>query len=132
MRKLACLAMCFASTSSYSSTVEKQLQKEFDYNFASSIALSDSDVFTFGFSNFDPNEYLNLDDDSLGDNESVDLRKKISVLSLPFSIPASNYRYSPYQTKVNGRGYLLSSKQKVSALNTDTPDDLDELVLGAT
>lgn len=76
MRKLACLAMVFASTSSYSSKVQKQLQKEFDYNFASSIVLSDSDVFTFGFSNFDPNEFLNLDDELLGDSESVDLRKK--------------------------------------------------------
>ncbi|WP_155488156.1 Solitary outer membrane autotransporter beta-barrel domain, partial [Vibrio harveyi] len=94
MRKLACLAMVFASTSSYSSAVQKQLQKEFDYNFASSIVLSDSDVFTFGFSNFDPNEFLNLDDESLGDSESVDLRKKVSVMSLPFSVPVNHYRYS--------------------------------------
>ncbi len=130
MRKLACLAMVFASTSSYSSTVQKQLQKEFDYNFASSIVLSDSDVFTFGFSNFDPNEFLNLDDDSLGDSESVDLRKKVSVMSLPFSVPVNHYRYSPYQTKVNGRGYLLSAQQKISAFESSTPDEMDELTFG--
>ncbi|CAE6924880.1 Solitary outer membrane autotransporter beta-barrel domain [Vibrio sp. B1REV9] len=130
MRKLVCLAMCFASSASSAGTVGKQLEKEFDYNFASSIVLSDSDVFTVGFSDFDPNEYLNFDDESLGDEESVDLRKKITVMSLPFSVPVRNYRYSPYQTKVNGRGYLLSSEQKVHALDSAMADDLDELILG--
>ncbi|WP_440888210.1 Solitary outer membrane autotransporter beta-barrel domain [Vibrio sp. WZ-1] len=129
MRKLAYLAMIFASTSSHSSSVHKQLEKEFDYSYAASIVLSDSDVFTFGFSNFDPNEYLNLDEDLLGNSESLELRKKISVMSLPFSVPVGYNRYSPYQTKVNGRGYLLTSNQKVYALDATTPDNLDEFVL---
>lgn len=63
------------------------IQKELERNFATAIVLTDSDVFTVGFHDFDPNEWLNLDNEELGSADSVNLRKKLvyqrSRLSLP-------------------------------------------------
>ncbi|ROV61937.1 hypothetical protein EGH82_02335 [Vibrio ponticus] len=127
---LACLSVLLVSNTSYADKIKDQLQKESDYNYATSIVLSDSDVFTFGFSNFDPNEYLDLEDTSLGDPGSVDLKKKMSVTSLPFTLPLRRYGYSPYQSKLNGRVYLLSNEQDFYISNSATSDKLRELNLG--
>ncbi len=64
------------------------IQKELERNFATAIVLTDSDVFTVGFHDFDPNEWLNLDNEELGSADSVNLRKKIGVSTAPpLSLP---------------------------------------------
>lgn len=64
------------------------IQKELERNFATAIVLTDSDVFTVGFHDFDPNEWLNLDNEELGSADSVNLRKKKLVYQRsPLSLP---------------------------------------------
>lgn len=59
------------------------IQKELERNFATAIVLTDSDVFTVGFHDFDPNEWLNLDNEELGSADSVNLRKKNWCINAP-------------------------------------------------
>lgn len=59
-------------------------------NFAATIVLSDSDVFTVGISDFDPNELLNTDNEEWGTQDSIDNRKKYAVTTLPYTIEFSD------------------------------------------
>lgn len=66
---------------SYANTLDRNLE----HTFSASVVLTDSDAFTFGISDFNPNNILHIDDGDLGDEESIDLRQKIRVLSIPYS-----------------------------------------------
>ncbi|MDV5060559.1 Solitary outer membrane autotransporter beta-barrel domain, partial [Vibrio diabolicus] len=54
------------SLCSKANSIQDQIQKEYERNFAIGIVLSDSDVFTVGFHDFDPNEYFNIDNEDIG------------------------------------------------------------------
>ena len=54
--------------SAYASSV---FQKDLERAFATSVILTDSDVFTVGFHDFDPNEWFNLEQENIGTSESL-------------------------------------------------------------
>lgn len=56
-----------------------------EHSFAYTIVMSDSDVFTVGFADFNPNSLFNTQYDELGTDESVENRKKYAITTLPFS-----------------------------------------------
>ena len=66
-------------------------RKELDQRFATSVLLNDTDVFTFGINNFDPNEVFSLDNEDIGSNDSVSRRQNITSLSLPYTLEQPNY-----------------------------------------
>ena len=66
-------------------------RKELEQRFATSVLLNDTDVFTFGINNFDPNEVFSLDNEDIGSNDSVSRRQNITSLSLPYTLEQPNY-----------------------------------------
>ncbi|EGU43326.1 Solitary outer membrane autotransporter beta-barrel domain [Vibrio splendidus] len=66
-------------------------RKELEQRFATSVLLNDTDVFTFGINNFDPNEVFSLDNEDIGSNDSVSRRQNITSLSLPYTFEQPNY-----------------------------------------
>ncbi|UGA57106.1 Solitary outer membrane autotransporter beta-barrel domain [Vibrio sp. VB16] len=78
---IICVNLC-ACLSSYSWA--NALQRNLEHTFAASVVLTDSDAFTFGISDFNPNNILNLDNEDIGSADSIDLRQRISVLTVPF------------------------------------------------
>ena len=65
------------------------IQNFLENSFAATIVLSDSDVFTVGISDFDPNKLLNTDNEEWGTEESLDNRKKYAVSTLPYTFELS-------------------------------------------
>ncbi|HFQ5293446.1 Solitary outer membrane autotransporter beta-barrel domain [Vibrio vulnificus] len=107
------------------------IQKELERNFATAIVLTDSDVFTVGFHDFDPNEWLNLDNEELGSADSVNLRKKIGVSTLPFEFALYEDPDSQIKHSLQGRLSALGIEQDVSIVDTSVSDSHREYVLGA-
>ena len=66
-------------------------RKELEQRFVTSVLLNDTDVFTFGINNFDPNEVFSLDNEDIGSNDSVSRRQNITSLSLPYTLEQPNY-----------------------------------------
>ena len=64
--KYVLVTLSLISIATHASPVQQTLQKEFERNFAIGIVLSDSDVFTLGFHDFDPNKYLDIDNEDIG------------------------------------------------------------------
>lgn len=56
-----------------------------EQSFAYTVVLSDSDVFTVGIKDFNPNELFNTDNPELGTEDSVANRKKYGISTLPMS-----------------------------------------------
>ena len=54
--------------------------------FATSIVLTDSDVFTVGVHDFDPNDWFNLQNEEIGSEESVRLDECPSIICLRITI----------------------------------------------
>ncbi len=61
------------------------ISKFLEQSFAYTIVMSDSDVFTVGFADFNPNNLFNTDYDELGTDESVENRKKYGIFTIPLS-----------------------------------------------
>ncbi len=55
------LVMSFSATAKSYDFIQEHLEQAF----SSSVVLSDSDVFTAGFNNFDPNDWFKTDNDNL-------------------------------------------------------------------
>lgn len=58
--------------------------------FSTALILTDSEMLSFGFANFDPNEIFGTDNPNFGGQEAVDARKKIRGTSLPISFLFEN------------------------------------------
>lgn len=56
-----------------------------EQSFAYTIVMSDSDVFTVGFADFNPNSLFNTHYEEFGTDESVENRKKYAISTLPLS-----------------------------------------------
>lgn len=61
-----------------------------EQSFAYTIVMSDSDVFTVGFADFNPNSLFNTDNAELGTDDSVENRKKYGITALPMSFRLNN------------------------------------------
>ncbi|KAA1001896.1 Solitary outer membrane autotransporter beta-barrel domain [Vibrio cholerae] len=79
------LMMSFSATAKSYDFIQEHLEQAF----SSSVVLSDSDVFTAGFNNFDPNDWFKTDNDNLGTPESIENRKKYKSSTLPITLALS-------------------------------------------
>ncbi|MET2901385.1 Solitary outer membrane autotransporter beta-barrel domain [Vibrio rotiferianus] len=129
--KHSVVALSLISAISHASPVQDTLQKEFERNFAIGIVLSDSDVFNLGFHDFDPNKYLNIDNEDIGTQDSVDLRKQIALSTLPYHLSLTDEDESLTQYNLKGRLYVLSIDQDVHLNESKAPDRNKEWILGA-
>lgn len=106
----------FAQTS-YEDLVEQQ----FAGIFAITSVLTDSEVITFGVMNFDPNEYLDLDDDRFGDQSSVETRNSLQTYTLPWRWKLTGDKNS-WQTYAKIRLGYVHLKRDVSLFEDELPD----------
>lgn len=66
------------------------IKQDLERAFSSSIVLTDSDVFTAGFSNFDPNAWFDTNNDNFGTSESIENRKRYQTSTIPFTVSLSD------------------------------------------
>lgn len=83
---LLCATLCAGVlTPAHASTpLERNIRDALSQNFVTANLLTSGDAVRFGFWNFDPNTYLDLDDGNLGSLEAQELRQHISTFSLPY------------------------------------------------
>ncbi|MCA0937550.1 Solitary outer membrane autotransporter beta-barrel domain [Vibrio alginolyticus] len=125
------VTLSLASISIEARTLREELKKEYERNFAVSVVLSDSDVFTVGFSDFDPNDSFNLNNEDIGSSDSVNLRKQVSLITLPFDFNIfEDEEKSTNQYQLKGRVYALGVEQDVTVLTDKVPDKSSDQMLG--
>ncbi|MCK6263609.1 Solitary outer membrane autotransporter beta-barrel domain [Vibrio sp. ZSDE26] len=84
----------FLITLLISSTVDaspsKNFQTQLEQTFAAALILMDSDVLAFGIHDFDPNDWFHLENEDIGTDDSIALRNRIQVTTLPYTLDLSN------------------------------------------
>lgn len=103
---------------------EKHLEK----TFSAAVILMDSDVVTFGIHDFDPNEWFNLENEQIGSDESLSLRKQITVSTLPITFELSEEGATHKHFLVT-RLAAFVSEQNVEVLGTEFSDQQKDTVL---
>ncbi|MGF1761946.1 Solitary outer membrane autotransporter beta-barrel domain [Aliivibrio kagoshimensis] len=128
---LSLLLMLLAS-SAYSEQNFSAINR-FEKIFAATVVLTDSSAITFGITDFDPSEFVSLPGD--GDIEhpdSVELRKKITVYSFPYTyeFPDDNDDWSQ---SITGRIAYLRVDQTTEFFEAQglTPDQNKDEVVAA-
>lgn len=101
-----------------------------EQTFATSIVLTDSDVFTVGIHDFDPNEWFSLENEAIGSDESVSLRQQVAVSTLPYSFELSDEN-DPHKHSIFTRFSIIRSEQDFSLRSQDPADYNDQYVFGA-
>ncbi len=82
-RCLLCLMALLLTASAHADEV---LRKILEQNFATAVLLSDSEAISFGFQDFDPNSFLTDNNDNIGSEESLELRKQITIYTIPYTL----------------------------------------------
>lgn len=120
------LATSVALTASAAS-VDEVVQNQLSQSLVTSSLLTNGDAVRLGFWNFNPNEFVNLEDDAFGNEESAQLRQQITVISLPYewTLAASNGRD---EVGFVAKAAYLDVKQDVQLVVSDEPrkDRLDD------
>ena len=104
------------------------VRKDIEQNFATSVLLNDTDVFTFGINNFDPNKVFRLDNEDIGSNDSVSRRKNITSLSLPYTFELPAYIEDNHQ-EVTLRLSALRTEKDVQYASETVSDFQKETVI---
>ncbi|ENM5841005.1 Solitary outer membrane autotransporter beta-barrel domain [Vibrio mimicus] len=82
---------CFIVVSAQASAQSYAFIEEYlEQAFSSSVVLADSDVFTAGFNNFDPNDWFHTDNENLGTAESIENRQRYKSSTLPITLSLSD------------------------------------------
>ena len=106
------------------------VQDYLEQAFSAAIVLTDSDVFTVGVHDFDPNEWFNLDNEDIGSQDSVKLRQQIAVSTLPYTFELSDDE-AMHKHQIFTRFSILGSRQDFEILPNEAQDYQHEIVLGA-
>ncbi len=69
------LFVSVSPTAVNAASLSELVRKDIEQTFATSVLLNDTDVFTFGINNFDPNKVFSLDNEDIGSNDSVSHRQ---------------------------------------------------------
>jgi len=109
-------------------TLSDLFRKELEQTFAASVLLNDTDVFTFGINNFDPNKVFRLDNEDIGSNESVSRRKDITSISIPYTFELPEYIEDNHQ-EITLRLSALRIEKDVSYASTTKSDFQKESVV---
>lgn len=131
-RKLRALsgAALICASSTVNAEGNPAYQSYLEQVFASSIVLTDSDVFTVGVHDFDPNDWFNLDNEDIGTQDSIKLRQQIAVSTLPLSFDLSDEE-AVHKHQIFVRLSALGSRQEYEIRPQDNQDFQHEYVLGA-
>ncbi|MGF1754680.1 Solitary outer membrane autotransporter beta-barrel domain [Vibrio makurazakiensis] len=122
------LSLLIFSTQSNVVMAGTTFKKELERSFATAVILTDSDVFTFGFHDFDPNEWFNLEQDNIGTEDSISLRKQITASTLPYTFEFGD-KQDKNRQEITVRLSALKTEQDVSFESTVTSDLHKEVVL---
>ncbi|MEZ8966380.1 Solitary outer membrane autotransporter beta-barrel domain [Vibrio breoganii] len=104
---------------------DETLQKVLEQNFASAVLLSDSDAISFGFQDFDPNDFV-TNNENIGSEESLELRKQISIYTIPYTFKLNDLSLDDKSLKQNVTvvGSYLKTKRDLSIGDDPTePED---------
>jgi hypothetical protein len=123
------LLLLFLVTSTQQAYGDERYRSFLEDMFAGAIILSDSDVFTVGFKDFDPNQYLNIDNEDIGSSEALDLRKSFDVTTLPWSVELEADEYNISRSVVF-RFSALNARGDIVKIPNETPDQHDEWIYG--
>ncbi len=104
-------------------------QKYLEQTLAVSMVLTDSEVFAFGIHDFDPNDWFNLDNEDIGSEDSIELRKQIAVSTLPFTIELSD-KAATHKHLLFTRLSAVASRRDIDIRPQDPPDKNEDIVLG--
>ncbi|EGA70807.1 hypothetical protein VISI1226_01740 [Vibrio sinaloensis DSM 21326] len=97
--------------------------------FATSIVLTDSDVFTVGIHDFDPNDWFNLKNEQIGSDQSVQRRQEMAITTIPYTFELSEPSANNQQ-RVFTRFSVVRSRQDFSIFSNEAKDHNDEYILG--
>ncbi|MEH0758958.1 Solitary outer membrane autotransporter beta-barrel domain [Vibrio sp. 16] len=97
--------------------------------FATSIVLTDSDVFTLGIHDFDPNDWFNMQNEDIGSEESVQLRQQIAATTLPYTFDLAGDNETGKHLLFT-RLSAIRSEQDFEVPSVDIKDVNDEYVVG--
>ncbi|MEZ8386666.1 Solitary outer membrane autotransporter beta-barrel domain, partial [Vibrio splendidus] len=122
------LVLTAVPTTANANSVSDLFRKELEQRFATSVLLNDTDVFTFGINNFDPNKVLSLDNEDIGSNDSVSRRQNITSLSLPYTFELPSYIEDNHQ-EVTLRLSALRIENDVEYASTIKSDFQKESVI---
>ena len=101
---------------------------QFEEAFATSLVLSDSNMITFGIADFNPNNYLETDNENIGSSDSSDLRSKMTVYSLPYTFELTDDPDSLWSHEITLRASYVNTDIDVKFDDKSSPDsDLDEV-----
>ncbi|WP_203142687.1 Solitary outer membrane autotransporter beta-barrel domain [Marinobacter mangrovi] len=81
---LLTLVLCQTTRMLAASELDRATRNVLSANYTLAILLTNGDAVRFGFWNFNPNDYFELDNDDLGSADSAQLRQSITTASLPF------------------------------------------------
>lgn len=69
--------------STQASVIDQTVRKAFSSNVVTSMLMTDDEVVQLGLLDFNPNDYINIDDEDLGTEESSELRSSLKSINLP-------------------------------------------------
>ncbi|MEZ8725486.1 Solitary outer membrane autotransporter beta-barrel domain [Vibrio cyclitrophicus] len=111
-------------------TLSDLVRKDIERTFATSVLLNDTDVFTFGINNFDPNKVFRLDNEDIGSNDSVSRRKDIASISFPYTFEFPEYIEDNHQEITLRLSALRIEKDVVYASTTKSDFQKESVVSG--
>lgn len=121
-----CALLCCVMTFSLQANPTKQLETAL----STSLVLTDGDSITLGFGDFDPQKIFNPHFTNKG-GESIALRKKLRLYSVPFSWEAKQPYYE-HKWHINGRVSYLNQADFISLFDEAQSDSISETVYSAT
>ncbi len=121
--------LCFIfPTIGNANSLTDSFRKDLERTFATSVLLNDTDVFTFGINNFDPNKVFSLDNEDIGSKDSVSRRKDITSISLPYTFELPEYIEDNHQ-EITLRLSALRIEKDISYASTVKSDFQKESVI---
>ncbi|MBY5921223.1 Solitary outer membrane autotransporter beta-barrel domain [Ferrimonas balearica] len=92
--------------------LEQAVRQQLNEVFSTAALLSNTEALTLGFVNFDPNEFLPIDDPDFGDENSIELRNDLEVYTLPWSWSLT--QLGEGELGLTARVSYIHSKQELS------------------
>ncbi|OLQ85871.1 hypothetical protein BIY22_13375 [Vibrio panuliri] len=123
------LPLCIAVTLPVEARSFNAAKTYVEQAFSAGIVMSDSEALTLGVKSFDPNKLLNINNDQIGSDQSLEYRRDLVGLSLPYTLDLADYgldQNSQLFLRLSG----LSSGQSVEYTPDLEPDYQRETIIG--
>lgn len=127
-------AMLTIASPLFAQDPNRAVQSRIEKIFAISVALTDSEAVSVGFVDFDPNSFINFNDNEFGTEDTIDARKQVSVGVIPYT--------SVVETSDPDLDFIWAAKLSYVSTDQDvelssnvtadpSKDNNQELILGA-